>query len=302
MLGTSSWFVRGRFRGPGRLNAWSHSDPKDANSNQHQEDKNGRDDDRERRVMSAATPAQAGTSLRHAPSAAIGAVLFVAWGVETIMWVASTIHLASNGEGSAIITAVAAIALLCLLAAMEGLEVSVIDRWKAMYPDRSTAELARWLAARQLFVALIVTTATILAHRSEVIIPGTGVSFDSGILLAIFDLTWTGFTVLWFAQILPKHLAATNPDRYLSHLRRSLFPVVELVNQSGIPRPGAWTAKVLERRLNWAPTQAEEIEEAVVPRAPSLGGIWRELSYEETPASGAAQQSRDVSESERAVR
>jgi hypothetical protein len=252
--------------------------------------------------MSATTSADAGTSLRHAPSAAIGAALFVAWGVETIMWVASTIHIASNGEGTAIITAVAAIALLCLLAAMEGLEVSVIDRWKAMYPDRSTAELARWLAARQLFVALIVTTATILAHRSEVIIPLTGVSFDSGILLAIFDLTWTGFTVLWFAQILPKHLAATNPDRYLAHLRRSLFPVVEVVNKSGIPRPGAWTAKALERRLNWAPTQAEQMEEAVVPRGPSLGGIWRELSYEETPESGAAQESRDTSESERAVR
>jgi Mg2+/Co2+ transporter CorB len=247
--------------------------------------------------MSAATSAEAGTSVRHAPSAAIGTVLFVAWGIETIMWVASTIHLASNGESSAITTAVAAIALLCLLAAMEGLEVAVIDRWKVMYPERSTAQLAKWLAARQLFVALIVTTATILAHRSEVIIPWTGVSFDEGFLLAIFDLTWTGFTVLWFAQILPKHLAATNPDRYLSHLRRFLFPVVEVVNQSGIPRPGAWTARVLERRLNWPLTQAEEMQEAVMPREESLGRIWRELNTEE-PARGATR-SHDQSQPER---
>jgi hypothetical protein len=243
--------------------------------------------------MSAATSTQAGASVRHAPSAVIGGLLFVAWGVETIMWVASTIHLASDGESSAIITAVAAIALLCLLAAMEGLEVAVIDRWKVMYPDRSTAQLAKWLAARQLFVALIVTTATILAHRSEVIIPGTGVTFDEGILLAIFDLTWTGFTVLWFAQILPKHLAATNPDRYLSHLRRALFPVVELVNKSGIPRPGAWTARLLERRLNWPLTQAQQMEEAALPPQESLGHIWRELTYE-----APTQRSHDPSQTE----
>jgi len=250
--------------------------------------------------MSAATSAEAGSSVRHGPSAVIGAVLFVGWGVETIMWVASTIQLASDGESAAIITAVAAILLLCLLAAMEGLEVAVIDRWKVMYPERTTAHLAKWLAARQLFVALIVTTATLLVRRSEVIIPGTGVSFEKGILLALFDLTWTGFTVLWFAQILPKHLAATNPDRYLSHLRRFLFPVVEVVNQSGIPRPGAWTARVLERRLNWPLTQAEEMQEAVMPREESLGRIWRELNTE-TPPSGAAQP-HDPSETERPVK
>jgi hypothetical protein len=297
MLGTSSWFVRDRFRGQDGLSpiggARPHTGPKYANSNQDQEDENGGDDEWERCVMSAATSAESGTSLRQAPSAVIGAVLFIAWGIETIMWVGSTINLA----GSAIITAVAAIALLCLLAAMEGLEVAVIDRWKVMYPDRSTAQLAKWLAARQLFVALIVTTATILAHRDEVIIPFTGVSFDQGILLAIFDLTWTGFTVLWFAQILPKHLAATNPDRYLSHLRRFLFPVVEAVNKSGIPRPGAWTARVLERRLNWPLTQAEQMQEALLPREESLGHIWRELNTEE-PASGGTPPSHDPSQTE----
>jgi len=219
------------------------------------------------------------------------------------MWVGSTIHLASNGESSAIITAVAALALLCLLAGMEGLEVAVIDRWRVMYPERTTGQLAQWLAARQLFVALIVCTATILAHRSEVIIPGTGVSFDQGILLAIYDLTWTGFTVLWFAQILPKHMAATNPDRYLSHLRGLLFPVVEVVNQSGIPKPGAWVAGGVERRINWHLTQAEEMQEAVMPHEESLARIWRELIPDaEAPASGATQTSRDKSESQRAVK
>jgi hypothetical protein len=104
---------------------------------------------------------------------------------------------------------------------------------------------------------------------------------------------------LWIAQIRTKHLPATNPDRYLSHLRRFLFPVVEVVNQSGIPRPGAWTARVLERRLNWPLTQAEEMQEAVMPREESLGRIWRELNTEE-PARGATQ-SHDQSQPERPV-
>ena len=47
----------------------------------------------------------------------------------------------------------------------------------------------------------------------------------------LFDIAWTGFTVLWFAQIFPKHMAATNPDRYLGDLRRPLFPVVDVVRR-----------------------------------------------------------------------
>jgi hypothetical protein len=169
-----------------------------------------------------------------------------------------------------------------------------------VFAQLSTAHLAKWLAARQLFVALIVTTATILSHRSEVIIPGTGVTIDQEGLLYIFDVTWTGFTVLWFAQILPKHLAATNPDRYLSHLRGFLFPIVEVVNKSGIPRPGAWTARVLERRLNWQPTPAQQMEEAARPPQESLGHIWRELTTE-APARGATPPSHDPSQTERPV-
>jgi Mg2+/Co2+ transporter CorB len=135
-------------------------------------------------------------------------------------------------------------------------------------------------------VALIVTTATLLANRSTIIVPGTGASIDHGILLKVFDVTWTGFTVLWFAQIFPKHLAATNPDRYLRHLR-SLFPVVEVVRKIGVSQPGEWVATAVERRLNWPMTPAEEMQEAVIPREESLAGIWRELIPETPPPTGA---------------
>ena len=227
------------------------------------------------------TSAQHVSGLRSAPQATFGAVLFVAWGVETFFWVYATVHSVADGEITPLITAIAALALLVLLLGMEGLEVAVIDRWRSMYPERTTSDLAAWLAARQLFVALIVTTATILAHRDAIIIPGSGSEVTSGIVLGIFDLTWTGFTVLWFAQIFPKHLAATNPDRYLSHLRPLLFPIVEVVRKIGVSKPGEWVASSVERRLDWHPEHP--IEEAPPVAHESLADIWSQLIPESPP-------------------
>ena len=102
------------------------------------------------------------------PRVTFGVVLFVAWGIETFFWVYATIHSAADGEVMPVVTAVAALALLALLAGMEGLDAAVIDRWRWIYPERTTSDLAGWLAARQLFVALIVTTATLLAHRHAI--------------------------------------------------------------------------------------------------------------------------------------
>jgi len=93
-------------------------------------------------------------------------------------------------------------------------------------------------------------------------------------------------TVLWFAQIFPKHLAATNPDRYLKHLRGLLFPIVEGVNKIGVSKPGAWVASAVERRLNWPLTEKQQIEEGVMPRQESLGQIWRQLTPETPPVAG----------------
>jgi hypothetical protein len=215
----------------------------------------------------------------HAP---FGAILFVGWLVETFFWVYATIHSAANGEVQPVITAVAAIALLILLAGMEGLEVAVIDRWRSLYPQRTTSDLAAWLAARQLFVALIVTTATLLAHRDAIVIPGGG-EVTQGLVLGLFDLTWTGLTVLWFAQIFPKHMAATNPDRYLEHLRGTLFPIVEVVRRAGISYAGELAAAKVENRLDWP---VPYIEEGPAAPGESLGSIWRELIPESAPGTG----------------
>jgi hypothetical protein len=223
----------------------------------------------------AARPA--GRSIgQHPLRKAFGFVLLVAWGLATFVWLASTFYLVTHGDPVAGVGAVAAVALLGLLGCMEGLEVSVIDRWQKAFPGRSTAALAQWLSARQLFVALIVTAATLLANRSAIVVPGTALHVTDGFALSVFDLVWTTLTVLWFAQILPKHLGATNPDRYLDGLKGPLFPVVSVVHRIGISQPGEWTAGVVEGWSQWLPG-AGEIERHRHAHEFSMGSIWREL-------------------------
>lgn len=212
-----------------------------------------------------------------------GALLFIAWALATFVWVASTVDLVIHKNAITAVTAAAALALLLLLGGMEGLEVSVIDRWQKVWPGASTALLAKFLAARQLFVALIVTAATLLANRSEIVVPATGVRLTNGFALSVFDLLWTTLTVLWFAQIFPKHLAATNPDRYLARLQGPLFPVVKVVHLLGISLPGEWTADVFEGWMQW-PAGAQEVERHHPGHELSMGSIWRELRKHELRA------------------
>lgn len=230
------------------------------------------------------TAAQPATGLRSAPRVAFGVVLFTIWMIETVLWVYATIHSVADGKITPLITALATVALLVLLAGMEGLEVSVIDRSRELFKERGTSDLAAWLAARQLFVALIVTTATLLAHRDPIVIPFSGTEITKGIVLALFDLTWTGFAVLWFAQILPKHMAATNPDRYLRHTRTSLFPIVRVVQKAGVSGPAEVAAKAVEQRLDWYVPEGTAIEEGPPIAAPSPGEIWRQLIPLSVPA------------------
>jgi hypothetical protein len=211
----------------------------------------------------------------------IGTLLFAAWCFETAMWVASTVYLVGQGKATAIITAVVALALMALLAGMEGLEVSVIDRWRELFPGKTTSALGGWLSARQLFVAMIVTTATILAHRDTWVVPFTSIHISgTSVQAKILDISWTGFTVLWFAQILPKVVAATDPARYLRLLRRSLFPLVEVVRVLGVSLPGEVAASLVGRRFGWVhripeEERAEEPSLEIRTEEPSLAGGWR---------------------------
>ena len=246
-------------------------------------------DDSQQRATDAKTAAQAAGSdgpgregprtmpgRRSLLRTGFGVLLFVAWGILTILWVASTVYSVANGNVAAAVTAVAAVALLVLLGLMEGLEVSVIDRWQTLWPGRPPSYLSDWLAVRQLFVALIVTAATLLANRSVIVIPGTSVQITHRFILNVFDLAWTTLTVLWFAQILPKHFGAMNPDRYLWLLQRPLFPIVHFVHLIGVSQPGEWTAVVVEDRLAWS-LSPDELKRQRPEHELSHASIWREL-------------------------
>ena len=207
--------------------------------------------------------------------ATVGVVLFVVWAVLTFLWVYDAVQASVHGVAGPTIKAVIWLLLMLLLAGMEGLEVAVIDRWSHLYPERPTSDLAGWLAARQLFVALIVTGATLLADRDSLAIPFVATPFTGGVALKIFNLVFTTLTVLWFMQIFPKHMAATNADRYLKVFQKGLFPVVEFVRMIGVSWPAEKTAQAVQNRLNW---HAEPTLEAAPSRHDeSLAKAWAAL-------------------------
>lgn len=208
---------------------------------------------------------------------AFGVVLFVAWGLATVLWVYSAVHALTEGDPGPLIRAICALLLMVVLCGMEGLEVVMIDRWRELYPERSAHDLAGWLSARQLFVALICTTATLLAEPDRIVVPFSSYAITGGVVLKAFTIVWTGLTLLWFMQIFPKHMAATNPVRYLRLTQGALIPLVELVRTVGISQPGEWTAKAVQNRLDW---HAAEPELEKVRRGPSLAEAWAGLGPE----------------------
>jgi hypothetical protein len=214
--------------------------------------------------------------------ATFGTVLFIAWGVLSVLWVYDAIYELAQGRPTPAITAVVAILLMLVLAVMEGLEVVMIHDWNRLYPDRTAHDLAAWLAARQMFVAFIVSAATILAERTSIAIPFDG-KITAPVTLKIFNVIWTPLTVLWFMQILPKHMAAINPDRYLKVTGGAALPVVEFVRRIGISWPAEKTAAAVQSLLGW---HAEPTLERAPWRGVDLADAWAAL----TPEDGRAAQ------------
>jgi hypothetical protein len=211
--------------------------------------------------------------------ATFGTVLFIAWGVLSVLWVYDAIYdLVHNQPGPAI-AAVVAILLMLVLAVMEGLEVVMIHNWNQLYPDRTAHDLAAWLAARQMFVAFIVSAATILAQRTSIHIPFDG-EIKSPVTLKIFNVIWTPLTVLWFMQILPKHMAAINPVRYLKVTGGTALPVVNVVKAIGISWPAEKSAAAVESVLGWHP---EPTLERAPRRGADLADAWAALIPERPP-------------------
>jgi Mg2+/Co2+ transporter CorB len=206
--------------------------------------------------------------------ATFGMVLFIAWGVLSILWVYDAIYKLAHGEPGPAIAAVVALLLMFVLVVM-------IHDWNRLYPDSTAHDLAAWLAARQMFVAFIVSAATILAQRTSIAIPFTSTEITGEVTLKIFNVVWTPLTVLWFAQILPKLMAAINPDRYLKVTGGTALPVVNVVKAIGISWPAEKTAAVVQNRLGW---HAEPTLEGVPRRGEDLADAWAALIPEDRRA------------------
>jgi Mg2+/Co2+ transporter CorB len=215
--------------------------------------------------------------------ATFGTVLFIAWGVLSVLWVYDAIYKLAHGEPGPAIAAVVALLLMIVLAVMEGLEVVMIHGWNQLYPDRTAHDLAAWLAARQMFVAFIVSAATILAQRTSIAIPFTSTEITGEVTLKIFNVIWTPLTILWFMQILPKHFAAINPDRYLKVTGGPALPVVNAVKVIGISWPAEKTAAAFQSLLGW---HAEPTLERAPRPGVDLADAWAAL----TPEDGRAAQ------------
>jgi hypothetical protein len=210
----------------------------------------------------------------------IGVVLFIVWGVLAVLWVYDAIYNLAHGVSGPAIKSVGTLLLLGVLCGMEGLEVGYIALWHKIEPDRTEHDLAAWLAARQLFVALIVVANTLLGDRPSIAVPFTSKPITDPVELKAFNLVFTTLMVLWFAQILPKHMAATNGDRYLKLTRAALSPVVEFVRRIGISWPAEQVAAAVESLLHWhakpttlerAPWRGEDLAEAwaaLIPERP----------------------------------
>jgi hypothetical protein len=209
--------------------------------------------------------------------ATFGMVLFIGWGVLSVLWVYDAIYELAHDKPGPAIAAVVAVLLMLVLAVMEGLEVVMIHNWNQLYPDRTAHDLGAWLAARQMFVAFIVSAATILAQRTSIHIPFDS-EITSPVTLKIFNLVWTTFTVLWFMQILPKHMAAINPVRYLKVVGGAALPVVNVVKAIGISWPAEKTAAAVESLLGWHAEPA--LERAPRPGADLAEG-WAALIPED---------------------
>src|SRR5262249_60748373 len=102
--------------------------------------------------MSETTTEQRQSTGSGVARATFGTVLFIAWGVLSVIWVYDAIYELAKGHFTPAITAVGAVLLMLVLAVMEGLGVVMIHDWSRLYPDRSPRPLAARRSARQKIV------------------------------------------------------------------------------------------------------------------------------------------------------
>ena len=179
-------------------------------------------------------------------------VLWVAWGPLFVTYVTTIVGHCIEGEFHYLVFAISFITCCALLFFAEGFEIS----FAMMFPQRNqmNSEICRSLQAldaehilaqRQI---VVVTTITILSLSSVfdwIQIPGVG-RVSSPTATAWFSGLFVTSTCLWFCQVLPKRLAARNPEQFWRLSQWLLKPIVIAGKYCDLPAPAANLVKLWE--------------------------------------------------------
>ena len=170
-------------------------------------------------------------------------LLWVAWGALSTIYVATIFNHCTEGDFGYLGFAVLSIACCALLFYAEGFEIS----FAMMYPQRNqmnsevcqslqTLDAEHILAQRQIVVVCTIAVLSLSSVFDWIQIPGAG-RVSSPMATAWFSGLFVTSTCLWFCQVLPKRLAARNPEQFWRLSKWLLKPIVVAGKYVDLPAP-----------------------------------------------------------------
>jgi hypothetical protein len=142
------------------------------------------------------------------------------WTVLASVYVATVIGLVRQGHYSVLVWVGLSAASFVLLFFGEGFEIAFAMLWPVR--DSAAADVRTSLegldpefilAQRQVIVVLAISVVTLTSAFESLHVPGVG-TIDSRAICALYSGLFTTLSVLWFAQVLPKRVAAKSPERF----------------------------------------------------------------------------------------
>jgi len=170
-------------------------------------------------------------------------MLWVAWGTLFVAYLATIAGHCAEGELHYLGFAISSITCCALLFFAEGFEIS----FAMMFPQRNlmnseicrclqTLDAEHILAQRQIIVVATITILSLSSVFDWILIPGLG-RFSSPVVLSWFSGLFVTTTCLWFCQVLPKRLAARNPEQFWRLSQWLLKPIVIAGKFADFPAP-----------------------------------------------------------------
>ena len=171
-------------------------------------------------------------------------LLWAVWIFLVIIYVATIAALCAEGHYSALIFAVVNLACGVFLFFAEGFEIAFAMLWSIR--DSVEADIRDSLrdlnpefvlAQRQVIVVVTITIVSLTTSALEwIVIPGFGKVQSYGAPY-FFSLLFTTFSLLWFAQVFPKRIAARSAERFWRFSHWLLKPIIVAGKIFDLPAP-----------------------------------------------------------------